>query len=81
MKIRMSSYKFKLRKRYELRIIELTKQADKYSREFIETENIDALRKYSYYCNEIMKLKEFIIENESKEDEVNDTHYWMWLCR
>lgn len=77
----MSSYKFKLRKRYELRIIELTKQADKYSREFIETENIDALRKYSYYCNEIMKLKEFIIENESKEDEVNDTHYWMWLCR
>ncbi|MDA8883042.1 hypothetical protein N9I00_01430 [bacterium] len=65
----MSSYKFKLRKRYELRIIELTKQADKYSREFIETENIDALRKYSYYCNEIMKLKEFIIENESKEDD------------
>ena len=65
----MSSYIFKLRKRYELRIIELTKQADKYSREFIETESLDALRKYSYYCNEIMKIKEFIIENERKEDD------------
>ena len=69
MKIKMSSYRLGLRKRYELRIIELTKQADNYSREFIETESLDALRKYSYYCNEIMKLKEFIIENESKEDD------------
>jgi hypothetical protein len=69
MKIKMSSYKFELRKRYELRIIELTKQADNYSREFIETESLDALRKYSYYCNEIMKIKKFIIENESKEDD------------
>ena len=69
MKIKMSSYKVELRKRYELRIIELTKQADNYSREFIETESLDALRKYSYYCNEIMKIKKFIIENESKEDD------------
>ena len=56
------------RRKYETKIIELTKQADKFSREYIETNDYSALNKYRYYVNEIIKLKNYIKEQESKED-------------
>lgn len=58
------------RKKYEPKIIELTKQADKFSREYIETSDHNAWNKYRYYVNEIIKLKKYIIEQESKEDNI-----------
>ena len=58
------------RRKYEPKIIELTKQADKFSREYIETNDRNALSKYRYYVNEIIKLKNYIVEQESKEDNI-----------
>lgn len=59
---------FAFRRKFEPKIIELTKQADKFSREYIETNDYSALNKYRYYVNEIIKLKNYIKEQESKED-------------
>ena len=47
---------FAFRRKFEPKIIELTKQADKFSREYIETNDYSALNKYRYYVNEIIKL-------------------------
>lgn len=69
MKRTMSSNSLSFRRRFEPKIVELTNQADKYSREFIETGSIESLRKYTYYCNEIMKLKDYIVEQERKKDD------------
>ena len=69
MKLTMSSKGLSFRRKFESKIVELTKRADKYSREFIETESIESLRKYTYYCNEIMKLKDYIVEQERKKDD------------
>lgn len=58
------------RKKYEPKIIELTKQADKFSRQFVVSNDYMALNKYRYYVNEIIKLKDYITEQESKEDNI-----------
>ena len=56
------------RKQFEPKIIEFTKQADKYCKEFIINNDLVALSKYRYFVREIIKLKDYIVEQENKED-------------
>jgi|TARA_R110002153_G_scaffold235403_1_gene388769 hypothetical protein len=58
----------KFRKQYESKIIELTKSADKCGAEFVQNNDYKALIQYRYFVNEIIKLKDFIVDHESKKD-------------
>ncbi|MDA9373977.1 hypothetical protein N9R43_01210 [bacterium] len=56
------------RKQFEPKIIELTKAADKASRAYTVDKDKSALAQYRYYVMEIIKLKDYIVAHEKKED-------------
>lgn len=57
------------RRQYEQEIIELTRCADIFSREFILTGEESHYRAYQRYVKKICDLKDYIVEVEKNEEE------------